>query len=230
MLPERIMDHRSERHVRREEVKRANSAPLPTSACGRGFRRSHEINTPQHYHHESVPRIALSLTFWTIGVDACTPSYSHYDNALTSWTTVKPIALAPWVPRVVPSRQQHLQAHRAWSPAEKAAAIDNNMETSQLVEQLAAGFEALQGEYQKLFGQHQSLERKLATAREQVRYHTVPSVEMSLIPCYDETFFSSRSRALGILAALTETLYFIVRLICTYIILFPQGSDIRERG
>ncbi|KAK0270010.1 hypothetical protein LTR35_014476 [Friedmanniomyces endolithicus] len=41
------------------------------------------------------------------------------------------------------------------------------METSQLVEQLAAGFEALQEEYQKLFGQHQSLERKLATAREQ---------------------------------------------------------------
>ncbi|KAK0970007.1 hypothetical protein LTS01_015992 [Friedmanniomyces endolithicus] len=43
----------------------------------------------------------------------------------------------------------------------------DHMETSQLVEQLAAGFEALQEEYQKLFGQHQSLERKLATAREQ---------------------------------------------------------------
>ncbi|KAK1068831.1 hypothetical protein LTR74_005287 [Friedmanniomyces endolithicus] len=42
----------------------------------------------------------------------------------------------------------------------------DNKETS-LVEQLAAGFEALQEEYQKLFGQHQSLERKLATAREQ---------------------------------------------------------------
>ena len=37
-----------------------------------------------------------------------------------------------------------------------------------LVEQLAAGFETLQDEYQKLFGQHQALERKLATAREQV--------------------------------------------------------------
>ncbi len=49
----------------------------------------------------------------------------------------------------------------------------DHMETSQLVEQLAAGFEALQEEYQKLFGQHQSLERKLATAREQVRNHTV---------------------------------------------------------
>ena len=42
------------------------------------------------------------------------------------------------------------------------------MDTSQLVDQLAAGFETLQEEYQKLFGQHQSLERKLATAREQV--------------------------------------------------------------
>ena len=38
-----------------------------------------------------------------------------------------------------------------------------------LVRQLAAGLETLQEEYQKLFGQHQVLERKLATAREQVR-------------------------------------------------------------
>ncbi|KAK0250305.1 hypothetical protein LTS16_008891 [Friedmanniomyces endolithicus] len=43
----------------------------------------------------------------------------------------------------------------------------DGMETSRLVEQLAAGFETLQEEYRKLFGQHQSLERKLATAREQ---------------------------------------------------------------
>ncbi|KAK0911861.1 hypothetical protein LTR91_019123 [Friedmanniomyces endolithicus] len=43
----------------------------------------------------------------------------------------------------------------------------DRVETSQLVEQLAAGFETLQEEYRKLFGQHQSLERKLATAREQ---------------------------------------------------------------
>ena len=45
------------------------------------------------------------------------------------------------------------------------------METSEvdvLVKQLATGFEALQTEYQKLFGQYQGLERKLATAREQV--------------------------------------------------------------
>ncbi|KAF2765537.1 hypothetical protein EJ03DRAFT_330852 [Teratosphaeria nubilosa] len=36
-----------------------------------------------------------------------------------------------------------------------------------LVEQLALGFEALQEEYHQLFGQHQSLERKLVTARQQ---------------------------------------------------------------
>ena len=45
------------------------------------------------------------------------------------------------------------------------------MESSEvdgLVRQLASGFEALQEEYQKLFGQYQCLERKLATAREQV--------------------------------------------------------------
>lgn len=42
-------------------------------------------------------------------------------------------------------------------------------DNDQLVQQLAAGFEVLQEEYQKLFGQHQSLERKLAAARAQVR-------------------------------------------------------------
>ncbi|KAK3709674.1 hypothetical protein LTR37_010701 [Vermiconidia calcicola] len=42
-----------------------------------------------------------------------------------------------------------------------------HMEANNLVSQLAAGFETLQDEYQKLFGQHQALERKLATAREQ---------------------------------------------------------------
>ena len=41
-------------------------------------------------------------------------------------------------------------------------------ETDKLVKQLAAGFEALQDEYQKLHGQHQAMERKLATARQQV--------------------------------------------------------------
>ncbi|KAK4554720.1 hypothetical protein LTR86_008222 [Recurvomyces mirabilis] len=42
-----------------------------------------------------------------------------------------------------------------------------SQDLSSLAEQVAVGFEALQDEYRKLFGQHQSLERKLATAREQ---------------------------------------------------------------
>ena len=37
-----------------------------------------------------------------------------------------------------------------------------------LVKELSTGFETLQEEYQKLFGRHQALERKLATARDQV--------------------------------------------------------------
>ena len=44
----------------------------------------------------------------------------------------------------------------------------NLSETDKLVQRLATGFETLQDEYQKLFAQHQALERKLATAREQV--------------------------------------------------------------
>lgn len=44
-------------------------------------------------------------------------------------------------------------------------------EADGLVQQLAAGFETLQDEYQKLHEQHQALERKLATARDQVRAH-----------------------------------------------------------
>lgn len=45
------------------------------------------------------------------------------------------------------------------------------METAEvdvLVNNLVAGFETLQEEYRKLFGQYQGLEKKLATAREQV--------------------------------------------------------------
>ena len=49
----------------------------------------------------------------------------------------------------------------------------NETDADKLVKQLAAGFEALQHEYMKLCGQHQSLERKLATAREQVSHFTV---------------------------------------------------------
>ena len=41
-------------------------------------------------------------------------------------------------------------------------------EVDVLVNNLVAGFETLQKEYQKLFGQYQGLEKKLATAREQV--------------------------------------------------------------
>ncbi|KAK5113806.1 hypothetical protein LTR62_003190 [Meristemomyces frigidus] len=43
----------------------------------------------------------------------------------------------------------------------------DTQDISQIAAQLAAGFETLQEEYKKLFGQHQSLERKLATARQQ---------------------------------------------------------------
>lgn len=61
-----------------------------------------------------------------------------------------------------------------------------------LVEQLATGFETLQDEYQKLFGRHQALERKLATAREQVRADT-PVVMYTRWKRYDEVNISSRS-------------------------------------
>jgi hypothetical protein len=47
-------------------------------------------------------------------------------------------------------------------------------ETDKLVKQLATGFETLQDEYQKLFGRHEALERKLATARDQVSITTHP--------------------------------------------------------
>lgn len=51
-------------------------------------------------------------------------------------------------------------------------------EADKLVQQLSAGFDVLQTEYQKLFGQHQALERKLATARDQVSLptHTSPRI------------------------------------------------------
>jgi len=41
-------------------------------------------------------------------------------------------------------------------------------QADKLVKQLSTGFETLQEEYQKLFGRHEALERKLATARDQV--------------------------------------------------------------
>ena len=69
----------------------------------------------------------------------------------------------------------------------------DHAEADKLVKQLSTGFETLQEEYQKLFGQHESLERKLATAREQVSSwrNNVPLPT----PPQDDTLFSSRSRA-----------------------------------
>ena len=43
-------------------------------------------------------------------------------------------------------------------------------ESDKLVQALATGFETLQDEYQKLHSQYMGLEKKLATAREQVSY------------------------------------------------------------
>ena len=43
-------------------------------------------------------------------------------------------------------------------------------EADKAVQQLITGFETLQEEYKVLHGQHQALQRKLATAREQVRH------------------------------------------------------------
>jgi hypothetical protein len=65
-------------------------------------------------------------------------------------------------------------------------------DTDTLVRQLAAGFEALQDEYEKLFERHGALERKLATARDQVR---TPHAYTSHPSFYDEHPFSSRSVA-----------------------------------
>ena len=48
-------------------------------------------------------------------------------------------------------------------------------EADKLVKQLSTGFETLQDEYQKLFGRHEALERKLATARDQVSIATHPT-------------------------------------------------------
>ena len=57
-------------------------------------------------------------------------------------------------------------------------------EADKLVKQLSTGFETLQEEYQKLFGQHEALERKLATARDQVstsiHRDTTPSPNLHL--------------------------------------------------
>lgn len=54
------------------------------------------------------------------------------------------------------------------------------MDTNTLVAQLVAGFDALQEEYQKLHAHQATVERKLATARDQVRYYICYDSE---IPC-----------------------------------------------
>lgn len=64
-----------------------------------------------------------------------------------------------------------------------------------LVQELSAGFGALQDEYEKLYTQHQLLERKLATAREQVR-PTIHRLSYALFPKSPPNvmeIFSSRS-------------------------------------
>ena len=49
----------------------------------------------------------------------------------------------------------------------------DNIGADRAVQQLITGFETLQEEYKALHGQHQALERRLATAREQVRIFRV---------------------------------------------------------
>lgn len=58
-------------------------------------------------------------------------------------------------------------------------------EADKLVQQLSTGFDTLQTEYQKLFGRHQALERKLANARDQVS-HPVLNTSHHLYLCPDE--------------------------------------------
>jgi hypothetical protein len=58
-------------------------------------------------------------------------------------------------------------------------------EADKLVKQLATGFETLQDEYQKLFGRHEALERKLATARDQVSI-TTPTKPSPHLRLHDE--------------------------------------------
>ena len=68
----------------------------------------------------------------------------------------------------------------------------DHAQTDQLVQQLAAGFDTLQEEYQKLFGQQQALERKLATAREQVRSEHALHFELYRMISMMKHSFSSR--------------------------------------
>lgn len=60
----------------------------------------------------------------------------------------------------------HIHHHTQTLPC-TAASMEHD-EADKLVKQLSTGFDTLQQEYQKLFGRHEALERKLATARDQV--------------------------------------------------------------
>jgi cell division septum initiation protein DivIVA len=66
-------------------------------------------------------------------------------------------------------------------------------EADKLVKQLSTGFETLQDEYQKLFGRHEALERKLATARDQVSTTTPPTLHPTCV--YMMSKISSRTAA-----------------------------------
>lgn len=96
-----------------------------------------------------------------------------------------------------------------------------------LVEQLAAGFDTLQTEYQTLSGQYQSLERKLATAREQVRdnipHAYIPSLAMMI-------HFSSRPAVASRGDGDRENISCIRCLICTYHVLATYEAVLRDAG
>lgn len=80
------------------------------------------------------------------------------------------------------------------------------MEQSDLYDlagQLAAGFEGLQVEYEKLFGQYRQLQGKLSAAREQVS--TDRRIQPAS-PSKDETSFSSRTAVLGLWKTFSLTL------------------------
>jgi cell division septum initiation protein DivIVA len=66
-------------------------------------------------------------------------------------------------------------------------------EADKLVKQLSTGFETLQDEYQKLFGRHEALERKLATARDQVSTTTPQTLHPTCV--YMMSKISSRTAA-----------------------------------
>jgi cell division septum initiation protein DivIVA len=59
-------------------------------------------------------------------------------------------------------------------------------EADKLIKQLSTGFETLQEEYQRLFGRHEALERKLATARDRVSIVITPQYTFTQLHLHDE--------------------------------------------